>query len=78
MVAILIRSGMAERSEGEPSMGALMIKCRETGQDLYTGIDLDERTFAYVPDVSMQTACPYCGATHGGGRAKRIWRMNCQ
>jgi hypothetical protein len=45
-------------------MGALMIRCRETGQDLYTGIDMDERTYAHVPNVSMQTACPYCGATH--------------
>ena len=45
-------------------MAAILITCRITGQDVYTGIDMDEDTFANIPNVPMQTHCPHCGGNH--------------
>jgi hypothetical protein len=45
-------------------MGALMIVCRVTGREIYTGIEMDEQTFADIPNVPMQTQCPHCGGSH--------------
>jgi hypothetical protein len=45
-------------------MAAIMITCRTTGREVYTGIDMDEDTFSTIPNIPMQTHCPHCGGDH--------------
>ena len=48
-------------------MGAVMIKCPDTGHTVATGIELELETFVQLPDVSARTRCSVCGKYH-------IWR----
>ena len=48
-------------------MGAVMIKCPDTGHTVATGIELELETFVRLPDVSARTRCSVCGKYH-------IWR----
>jgi hypothetical protein len=48
-------------------MGAVMIKCPDTGHTVSTGIELELETFVRLPDVSARTRCSVCGKYH-------IWR----
>jgi hypothetical protein len=45
-------------------MGALFITCRVTGLQVDTGIEMDDETFAAIPNIPMQTNCPHCAGTH--------------
>jgi predicted RNA-binding Zn-ribbon protein involved in translation (DUF1610 family) len=48
-------------------MGALLIKCPDTGRTVSTGIEIEPETFVQLPDVSARMRCPACGKHH-------IWR----
>jgi hypothetical protein len=45
-------------------MGALMIKCPQTGQPVFTGIETDQESLHSSPDVPIHTRCPACGREH--------------
>jgi hypothetical protein len=51
-------------------MGAVMIKCPNTGRDISTGIETDATSFAHVGDVLAHSRCPLCGLEHAGGNGK--------
>jgi hypothetical protein len=45
-------------------VSALMIKCPQTGEPVYTGIETDQFSLNKAPDVPMQARCPACGGEH--------------
>jgi hypothetical protein len=45
-------------------MGVLMIECPNTGHAVSTGIEIDEDSFASLPDTLSRSNCPLCGAEH--------------
>jgi hypothetical protein len=45
-------------------VSALMIKCPQTGQEIFTGIVIDQISLSKRPDVPMHTRCPACGREH--------------
>ncbi len=45
-------------------MGAILIRCPITGQDVPTGIYMDEETFATLLPFTGQLMCPHCGKMH--------------
>jgi hypothetical protein len=45
-------------------MGALMIRCPQTGLSIFTGIRTDQISFDKSPDVPMHTRCSVCGREH--------------
>lgn len=45
-------------------MGALRIKCPNTGKEIDTGIEIDEMSFELLPDVLMHSRCSLCGLEH--------------
>ncbi len=45
-------------------MGAIMIKCPNTGQAIATGIETDPNSFEQIPDVLGRARCPLCGLEH--------------
>jgi hypothetical protein len=45
-------------------MLSVMIFCSVTREPVYTGIEMDERSFAKMPKVFCRTACPACGREH--------------
>lgn len=45
-------------------MASVMIDCPETHQEIYTGIETDETSFAKLPEVFSRTQCPICGQEH--------------
>ena len=48
-------------------MARVMIKCPQTGDWVFTGIETDTETFERLPDASAQLQCPQCGLDH-------VWR----
>jgi hypothetical protein len=42
----------------------LMLKCRTTGREFFTGIYVDEETLKSLPDTVTKAACPYCHRLH--------------
>jgi predicted RNA-binding Zn-ribbon protein involved in translation (DUF1610 family) len=45
-------------------MGTLMIRCPQTGKAVWTGIEIDPRSFNTLPDASYSLPCPECGEVH--------------
>jgi hypothetical protein len=45
-------------------MGVLVITCPATGKEFSTGIQIDERETAGLPDHETSTLCPYCKRLH--------------
>jgi hypothetical protein len=45
-------------------MGIVVITCPHTGQDISTGIEIDELSFQRLPDVLVRSTCPRCGMQH--------------
>ena len=48
----------------EVHVGALMIRCPNTGQPISTGIETDEYSLKQIEDVPASTRCPFCGLDH--------------
>ncbi len=57
-------------------MATVMIKCPQTGAELSTGIEIDERTFAHLPDVKAYAFCPRCGRDHAWWK-NSAWIAEC-
>jgi hypothetical protein len=53
-------------------MGAVMIKCPDTGRDIATGMYADRDSFAATPVFFARVRCPQCGAEHEWF-AKEAW-----
>ena len=45
-------------------MSVLMVRCPETGQHISTGIEIDARNFASLPDKLPGLSCSLCGHDH--------------
>jgi hypothetical protein len=45
-------------------MGMVMTTCPATGQQIDTGIETDERSFARFPDFVARVFCPHCAYEH--------------
>jgi hypothetical protein len=46
------------------SVSIVMIRCPYRGQAVSTGIEIDEATFARLPDTLILSRCPLCGLEH--------------
>ena len=53
-------------------MGAVMIKCPDTGRDIATGIVADRASFNSTPVFFARVHCPLCGTEHEWF-AKQAW-----
>ena len=53
-------------------MGAVMIRCPETGQEIPTGIVTDRESFAATPVFFARVLCPICRTEHEWF-AKEAW-----
>jgi hypothetical protein len=53
-------------------MGAVMIRCPETGQDIPTGIVTDRKSFEATPVFFARAYCPICRTEHEWF-AKEAW-----
>jgi len=51
-------------------MGAVMIRCPETGQDIPTGIVADRKSFAATPVFFARAYCPIVGPSTSGSPGK--------
>jgi hypothetical protein len=45
-------------------MSTVMIKCPDTGVPVSTGIEIEQDTFAKLPNLSSGMSCPACGNHH--------------
>jgi hypothetical protein len=45
-------------------MGVVVITCPHTGEDVSTGIEIDQHSFQKLPDVLVRSKCPQCGMQH--------------
>jgi hypothetical protein len=45
-------------------MGAVMVRCPETGQDIPTGIVADRESFKATPVFFARVHCPICRTQH--------------
>jgi hypothetical protein len=53
-------------------MGAVMIKCPDTGREIPTGLIADRRAFNAMPVFFARVYCPACRAEHEWF-AKEAW-----
>jgi len=53
-------------------MGAVMIKCPDTGRDIPTGLVADRESFSATPVFFSRTFCPIC-RTHHEWFAAQAW-----
>ena len=53
-------------------MGAVMVKCPETGHDIPTGIVTDRKSFDATPVFFARVYCPICRTKHEWF-AKEAW-----
>jgi hypothetical protein len=51
-------------SNQELLMGAVMIKCPDTGRDIPTGMIADRRKFSATPVFFGRVLCPVCRSEH--------------
>jgi hypothetical protein len=51
-------------SNQESFMGAVMIKCPDTGRDIATGIVADRASFNAMPVFFARVYCPVCQTEH--------------
>jgi hypothetical protein len=45
-------------------MGVIVIRCPKTGQEISTGIEIEEGELQRLPPVESRTYCLLCGDTH--------------
>jgi hypothetical protein len=45
-------------------MGAIMIRCPQTGREIPTGIEMDIAEFQRAPVFFSRVQCPLCGREH--------------
>jgi hypothetical protein len=45
-------------------MSSVMIFCPVAARPVYTGIEMDEATFAGLPEVISRMSCSNCGGEH--------------
>jgi hypothetical protein len=45
-------------------MASVMIACPETGEEIYTGIEIDQASFEKLPEIPSSLRCSACGACH--------------
>ena len=45
-------------------VGIVVILCPHSGQEISTGIEIDEASFRKLPDVLVRSRCPQCGMQH--------------
>jgi hypothetical protein len=45
-------------------MGAIMIRCPQSGQEIHTGIDMPVADFQRAPVFFSRVHCPVCGEEH--------------
>jgi hypothetical protein len=45
-------------------MGVVTIRCPRTGEQVSTGLEIDEATWETLPVVLSRMRCPSCGAEH--------------
>jgi hypothetical protein len=45
-------------------MGAVTIRCPETGLEISTGLEVDRISWAALPILFSTTRCPLCGKDH--------------
>ena len=45
-------------------MGAVMIRCPQSGRDIPTGIEMDTAEFQRAPVFFSTVQCPVCGREH--------------
>jgi hypothetical protein len=45
-------------------MSSVMVFCPKTSEAIYTGIEMDELTFANLPEVISRAFCQTCGVEH--------------
>ncbi|MGH9805837.1 MAG: hypothetical protein ACRD9W_01010 [Terriglobia bacterium] len=45
-------------------MSSVMIKCRNTGRSVSTGIEIEPSVFRGLPKTSGRMRCPACGQEH--------------
>jgi hypothetical protein len=45
-------------------MGSLMVRCPQTGQDFFSGIEADPLSFELMPAFNATIRCPLCGIDH--------------
>ena len=48
----------------EVEMGAITIRCPETGAEISTGLEVDRISWATLPILFSTTHCPVCGKDH--------------
>jgi hypothetical protein len=56
----------------ERSMGIVMVKCPDTGHDIWTGIVADRASFNATPVFFARVYCPMCRSEHEWF-AKEAW-----
>jgi hypothetical protein len=62
----------AQFENWERPMGAVMVRCPETGRDISTGIVTDRKSFAATPVFFARVYCPICRTEHEWF-AKEAW-----
>jgi hypothetical protein len=45
-------------------MCIVVITCPRTGEDISTGIEIEQESFERLPDVLVRSTCPRCGMRH--------------
>jgi len=45
-------------------MGAVMIKCPQSGRHIHTGMNADRKSFETTPVFFARAYCPHCNAEH--------------
>jgi hypothetical protein len=73
----MIFTGLAYRmdtttQEQERPMGAVMVRCPETGRDIPTGLVTDRKSFDATPVFFARVHCPICRTEHEWF-AKEAW-----
>ena len=48
----------------EDKMGTLVFVCPVTGLEVFTGLEMDQSTFADLPSVLPDIRCPHCPKPH--------------
>lgn len=52
------------QGRGANTVGEVVIRCPNTGQEVSTGIETDKESFDRLSDVLSHTHCPVCGLEH--------------
>lgn len=55
---------MQSGKSGKAVMGAVMIKCPDTGRDIPTGLVADSESFRATPVFFSRVYCPICRTQH--------------